>query len=186
MATNDNIKRDDDKADANRDPISGSPGAHPVGVGLGAAGGGAAAAAAGAAIGAAVSGPAAPIGAVVGAVVGAVGGGYAGKGVAESINPTEEDNYWRENHRGRNYVDRDADYDRDLAPAYRAGYTAAPQHQGRRFEDVESDLGRNWESSKDQSRLSWDRAKHASRDAYQRASDKLGQVASSDTNRNVR
>ncbi|MGZ8901027.1 MAG: glycine zipper family protein, partial [Limisphaerales bacterium] len=40
-------------ADANRDPITGAPGAHPVGTGVGATGGGAA----GAAIGAAVGGP---------------------------------------------------------------------------------------------------------------------------------
>ena len=31
----------DDSKDANRDPIAGAPGAHPVGAGLGAAGGGA-------------------------------------------------------------------------------------------------------------------------------------------------
>jgi phage tail tape-measure protein len=116
MATANRDLRDD--KDANRDPISGSPGAHPVGVGVGAAGAGAA----GAAIGA-VGGP---IGAAVGAVVGAVAGGLAGKGVAESVNPTEEDAYWRENYKGKDYVERDIDYDRDLAPAYRAGYTPRP------------------------------------------------------------
>ena len=59
----------DDK-DLNRDPITGAPGSHPVGTGLGAAGGGAA----GAAIGTAVGGP---VGAVVGAAAGAVVGGLA-------------------------------------------------------------------------------------------------------------
>jgi hypothetical protein len=180
MATND-LNRND--KDANRDPISGAPGSHPVGVGVGAAGGGAAAAAAGAAIGAAMSGPAAPIGGVVGAVVGAIAGGYAGKGVAESIDPTAEDAYWRENYKGRNYVDQNADYDRDLAPAYRAGYTAAPQHRGRKFEEVESDLGRNWETSKSSSRLGWDKAKHATRDAFQRASDKIERATPGDSDR---
>ena len=68
----------------NRDPITGAPGAHPVGVGAGAASAGAA----GAALGAAVGGP---IGAVVGAAVGAVAGGLGGKAAAEAVNPTIED-----------------------------------------------------------------------------------------------
>jgi phage tail tape-measure protein len=67
-------------ADDNEDPLSKSSGAHPIGVGVGAAGGGAA--------GAAVGSAAGPAGAAVGGVVGAVAGGLAGKGVAELVNPT--------------------------------------------------------------------------------------------------
>src|SRR3954468_14331864 len=74
----------------NRDPITGEPGAHPIGTGVGAAAGGAT----GAAIGA-VGGPA---GAAVGLVAGAVVGGLAGKAGGESVNPTVEDAYWRETH----------------------------------------------------------------------------------------
>ena len=66
---------------ANRDPLTGAPGAHPIGTGVGAAAGGVAA-------GAAVGSVAGPVGTVVGAAVGAVAGGLAGKGVAESIDPT--------------------------------------------------------------------------------------------------
>ena len=64
--------------DANRDPISGEPGAHPVGTGVGAAAGGAAAGAAGGLVGG-------PIGAAAGAVVGGVVGGLAGKSIAEVV-----------------------------------------------------------------------------------------------------
>ena len=64
-----------------RDPITGTPGAHPVGTGLGAAAGGIAA-------GAAVGTVAGPVGTVVGAAAGAVAGGLAGKGVAETVDPT--------------------------------------------------------------------------------------------------
>ena len=67
--------------DLNEDPITGEPGSHPVGTGLGAAGG----AAAGAALGTAVGGP---IGTVVGGIIGAVTGGLAGKDVAENLDPT--------------------------------------------------------------------------------------------------
>ena len=55
--------------DANRDPITGAPGAHPVGVGLGTAAGGMAAGAAAGAVGG-------PAGAVAGAVVGGIVAGW--------------------------------------------------------------------------------------------------------------
>ena len=71
-------------AGTNRDPITGASGAHPVGVGLGAAVGGIAA---GAAAGTLAAGP---IGTVVGAAAGAVAGGLGGKAVAEHFDPTVE------------------------------------------------------------------------------------------------
>src|SRR3982751_4572243 len=67
-----------DARDSNPDPITGAPGSHPIGTGIGAAGGGIAA-------GAAIGSFAGPVGTVIGAVVGAVAGGLAGKGVAEMI-----------------------------------------------------------------------------------------------------
>src|SRR5436190_17470052 len=79
-----------------RDPITNAPGAHPVGVGAGAG----AAGVAGAAIGGAVAGP---VGAFVGAAVGAFAGGLGGKAAAEAVNPTVEDDWWRENFSGRPY-----------------------------------------------------------------------------------
>ncbi len=71
----------DTTGSANRDPITGEPGAHPVGTALGATAGAVAA-------GAAVGSVAGPVGTVVGAAVGAVAGGLAGKGVAEQVDPT--------------------------------------------------------------------------------------------------
>ena len=70
-----------DEPGMNPDPLTGTPGAHPVGTGLGAVSG----AAAGASIGAAAG----PLGAALGTVVGAVAGALAGKGAAEAVNPTE-------------------------------------------------------------------------------------------------
>ena len=118
-------KRRDDKATTkkakeNRDPITGEPGAHPIGTGVGAATGGAAAgAAAGAAVGT-VAGPVGTaIGAAVGVVAGAVGGGLAGKAVAENINPTLEHEYWRGKYAKRPYVQAGEDYE-EYGPAYQA------------------------------------------------------------------
>lgn len=148
----------------NRDPITGAPGAHPVGTGVGAAGG----AAAGAAIGS-VAGPA---GTLVGGAIGAVAGGLVGKGVAEGIDPTVEDAYWREQHTTKPYYEGTYDYDTDYAPAYRYGWESRSQYQDRKFDDVDSDLERNWEKAKQKSRLSWEKAKLATRDAWHRIDDR--------------
>jgi hypothetical protein len=149
--------------DANRDPITGAPGSHPVGTGLGAAGAGAA----GAAIGSVIPGVGTAIGGAIGAVVGAVGGGLAGKAVAESVNPTDEDAYWRENYKTRPYVETGAAYD-EYAPAYRYGWESRNKYEGRKFDEVESDLGRDWDRAKGKSRLGWEKAKDATRDAWHR------------------
>jgi hypothetical protein len=148
------------KTDANRDPITEEPGAHPVGTGIGAAGG----AAAGAAIGAAAG----PVGAAVGLVAGAVAGGLAGKGVAEKVDPTVEDGYWKENYSRRPYVEKNTTYER-YQPAYRAGYEGVTRYPGRKYTEVEADLKRDYENSKGAAGLEWDKAKHATRDAWERA-----------------
>src|SRR5262249_37777679 len=74
-------------SDMNLDPITGEPGAHPVGTGIGAATGGAA-------TGAAAGSVAGPVGTVVGAVAGGIVGGLAGHSIAEAIDPTAEQAYW--------------------------------------------------------------------------------------------
>jgi hypothetical protein len=172
-----NPTNDPRATDSNPDPLTGAPGAHPIGVGAGAAGG----AATGAAIGTAVAGP---VGTVVGGAIGAVAGGLAGKGVAEAVNPTAEDTYWRENHANQPFA-KDRPYD-DYAPAYRTGYTGyAP---GTRFEDAEPKLRQDYESvasaagrTADKAgdatshaahkvahgtQVAWDDAKHAARAAW--------------------
>jgi hypothetical protein len=96
-----------------------------------------------------------------------VAGGLAGKGVAESVNPTEEDAYWRENYKTRPYATDVSSYD-DVAPAYRYGWESRTQHQGRKYEEVEGDLERGWDKARGNSRLGWDKAKAATRDAWHR------------------
>jgi hypothetical protein len=150
----------DKEADRNPDPITGAPGAHPVGVGVGAAVGGAAA-------GAAAGSVAGPVGTVVGAAVGAVAGGYAGKAAAESIDPTTEDAYWRENYTSQPYYESGTAYD-EYAPAYRYGWESRQRFHDRRFEDVERDLESGWSKARGKSRLGWEKAKLATRDAWHR------------------
>ena len=147
--------------DANADPITGEPGAHPVGTGLGAA----AAGAAGATIGAAGG----PVGAAVGAVVGAIAGGLAGKGAAELIDPTAENAYWEKKYRDEPYYEAGREY-ADYEPAYRTGYQSYATHGvwGRSFDEVEPDVRRSYESVKGKSDLGWEKAKLASRAAWDR------------------
>jgi outer membrane lipoprotein SlyB len=159
-AGRDELVRDDDvveSRDTNPDPITGAPGSHPVGTGIGAATAGAA----GAAIGSVVPGIGTAIGGAVGAVVGAVAGGYAGKGIAEAIDPTAEEAYWRDEHRNRPYYKADYSYEDDYLPAYRYGYGSSETGD-------ENSLRSGWESSRGKSRLTWDEAKLAVRDAWDR------------------
>jgi hypothetical protein len=145
---------------ANRDPISGAPGAHPIGTGVGAAVGGAAA---GAAAGTVVG----PVGTVIGAAVGAIAGGLAGKGVAEAIDPTSEAAYWRDNFKGRPYAQNAASFD-DYGPAYGYGVSSYVKYPGRSFDDVEADLSRDWDGARGASNLQWEQARNATRDAWER------------------
>ncbi|HEV3198033.1 MAG TPA: hypothetical protein VGZ73_09000 [Bryobacteraceae bacterium] len=155
----------------NRDPISGEKGAHPVGVGVGTAVGGGVAGgalgAAGAALAAGAAGAAAgPVGAVVGAVAGGIIGAAAGKEVAEHINPTLEDTYWRENYRNRPYVEEDIEYD-EYQPAYQYGWESRTVYSGRTFDEAEPELENGWKTGS-RSKLTWDQVKHAVRDAWDR------------------
>ena len=157
------INRDIDDH-SNRDPISGAPGAHPIGTGVGAALGGAAS---GAAVGTVVG----PVGTVVGAAIGAIVGGLVGKGVAEAIDPTSEAIYWKENYKDRPYA-ADADNFDDYGPAYNYGVASYSKYAGRSFDDIETELSRDWDSVRGQSRLNWDDARFATRDAYERVNDR--------------
>jgi len=169
-------KRDNTfEPDANRDPISGALGSHPVGTGVGAAIGGAAA-------GAAAGTVAGPVGTVIGAAAGAVVGGLAGKGVAEAIDPTREHAYWRENFTNRPYVDSESSYD-DYGPAYGYGVDAFRQNPNRGFDEVEPDLARNWNKARGKSSLDWDDAKSATRDAWDRVSDFVERAVPGDSDR---
>jgi len=110
-----------------------------------------------------------PIGTAIGAVVGAVAGGLAGKGVAEAIDPTAEDAYWRDNYSNQKYVAQGDSFD-DYGPAYRYGVDSYGQAEGRTFEEAEPDLKRDWNRARGSSQLPWDKARFASRDSWQRVS----------------
>ncbi len=146
------------------DPITGAPGSHPIGTGVGAA----AAGAAGLAVGSIVPGVGTILGGTIGAAIGAIAGGLAGKGLAEAIDPSTENNYWRNEYRNRKYYDSALDYDTDFAPAYRYGWESFVMYNSRPQDEVEEQLRTEWPKKRGTSRLEWDRAQHAVRDAWDR------------------
>jgi len=155
-------------ANRNPDAITGEPGSHPVGSGLGAAAGGALA---GIGLGAAAG----PIGAAIGAVVGGVAGGLAGKSVAEAIDPTVEDAYWRSEYPRRDYYNASVPYEK-VQPAYRYGWEARARHRGRTWEEAQADLRRDWDV-KQLERMpgTWEDAQRPIRDAWDRAEERMAE-----------
>lgn len=144
---------------ANRDPLTDESGAHPVGVGVGAA--------SGATAGAAVGVLGGPVAAGVGAVVGGVVGGLAGKAVAEDVNPSDQDAYWRENYSSRPYVSRGAPYEK-YQPAYRFGWEARGRYGELNWEGAESRLRQEWLEAQGTAGQAWGEARDAARDAWNR------------------
>ena len=104
----------------------------------------------------------------MGGVVGAVAGGLAGEGVAEAINPTDEDEYWRRNYASRPYVAPGHEYDA-YRPAYRHGWESSQRHGGKSFDEAEPELRREWDATRGNAGMSWEGARDATRDAWHRA-----------------
>jgi hypothetical protein len=105
-------------------------------------------------------------------VAGGVAGAFAGKAVAEKVNPTEEDAYWQENFHSRPYVTTGTAYN-VYRPAYRYGWESRGIHEGKRFEDVEENLRADWGQT---SNMKWDDARHAVRDAWDRVDQRSASV----------
>ena len=130
---------------------------HSIGEGTGAV--------AGAVTGAVVGSAAGPVGTVVGAIAGGALGAKGGGAIAEAVNPTEYTSHFQKNYQSAPYYVSGSEW-KDYEPAYKYGYDTYGQYQGRKFEEVESDLERNWEATKANSRLGWTEAKGAVRDGW--------------------
>jgi len=119
----------------------------------------------GAVAGAAIGSAAGPAGTVIGALTGGVVGAKAGDGIAEAINPTDYADHFRNTYRDTSYYNSSREWD-DYAPAYQYGYDTYGRYRGQRFDDVESDLERDWDTMRGNSRLAWSEARNAVRDGW--------------------
>ena len=158
---NDNLKKN-----VNPDPITGEPGSHPVGTAVGGTVGVAAGLAGAAATGAAAGSTVGPVGTAAGGIIGAIIGAFTGKGVAEAINPTE-DQHWEQTYKNSDYADKKVGYEQ-YKPAYGYGTAAKNHYSDKSFDEVHDELKSGWEKVRGQSTLSWDKAKDATRDAFNR------------------
>lgn len=148
------------ESELNRDPITGTPGAHVLGTGAGAASGGVA----GAAVGMALAGPA---GAVIGAAVGAVAGGLAGKSAAEAINPTAEERFWSEVYINEPYFVTGRAYGY-YARGFRAGWEGRVRHEGRSFDEAEAEMQADYRRTRSELDPDWSDVRSAAQAAWDR------------------
>ncbi|MEP7155420.1 MAG: hypothetical protein ABI905_06580 [Betaproteobacteria bacterium] len=153
----------------NRDPLTGTPGAHPLGTGAGAASAGLA----GAALGMVVGGP---VGSVIGAAVGAVAGGLTGKGLAETVNPTAEEIYWRETYLREPFYAEGKAYEY-YAPGFRAGWEGRVRFDGRTFAEAEGDLAADYILTKSEIDAPWSEVRLAAEAAWNRVDRGWGRPA---------
>jgi uncharacterized protein (TIGR02271 family) len=96
-------------------------------------------------------------------------GGIAGKAVAERVDPTAEDAYWRENHFKQQYARQGSTFE-DYQGAYRTGYQGWERlgNSGRSFDDLEDEFKTDYDLNKGQSSLDWKEARPAARAAWDR------------------
>ena len=119
----------------------------------------------GAVAGAAIGSVAGPVGTVIGSVAGGVVGAKAGDGIAEAINPTDYTRHFESSFRERPYYATGRDWN-DYQPAYQYGYDTYSAYRGQRFDDVEEQLQRDWDTTRGSSRLAWGEAREAVRDGW--------------------
>ena len=86
--------------------------------------------------------------------------------VAEFVNPTDYEDYWRNHFYGTLYYVSGCVW-KDYRPAYRLGFDAYFSNHGRKFDEVETEIARSWQVVKDESHLAWSQARHAVRDGWQ-------------------
>ena len=84
----------------------------------------------------------------------------------------DEDEYWQTNYSSRPYAaseGRQYDY---YQPGYRYGYEAANRYRDREWDDVQSDLERDWNGYQYRGTSTWQQMKDAVRDAWDRVTGK--------------
>ena len=87
--------------------------------------------------------------------------------IAERVDATVEEAYWRENYLREPYYERGYAFE-DYLPAYRTGWEGRLRYHGRTFEQAERDLSRDYQRNRGGSLLDWRRNRHAARAAWER------------------
>src|ERR1700680_560821 len=81
--------------------------------------------------------------------------------------------HWREQHAKQPYADKNLSFEH-YAPAYRIGHEAALKYPGKKFEEIEDDVARNYEKANPIDPLPWDTVRPAVRAEWDRLAGILG------------
>jgi hypothetical protein len=81
----------------------------------------------------------------------------------------DEDKYWRSNYRSRPYAGS-SEYD-VYRPGFRYGFESANRYQNRSWNEVESELSRDWTTYPHRGNSTWEQVKNAVRDAWDRVTN---------------
>ncbi len=88
--------------------------------------------------------------------------------MAEAIDPTVEDAYWRDEYQRRDYYQANVDYS-SVQPAYQHGWESRTLDPYRSWEEAEDDVRRKWEAQQaEKSPGTWEDAQRPIRDAWDR------------------
>jgi hypothetical protein len=85
--------------------------------------------------------------------------------MAETIDPTFEEEYWRENFRREPYYAEGKDF-ADYGPAYQMSVERYPSDCS--FEETEASMADDWNAAKRESTLHWLQARAAAKAAWDR------------------
>jgi hypothetical protein len=109
----------------------------------------------------------AAVSAAVGALAGGLAGGAAGKSAAEAASPGPEELFWRDAYLREPYyvAGRNFEY---YAPGFRAGWTGRVRHDGRSFNEAESDLIAEYGLTKSELDPAWHDIRPAAQAAWDR------------------
>jgi hypothetical protein len=78
-----------------------------------------------------------------------------------------DEEFWRSQYQDRPYYQSGTEYS-DYEPAYRCGYEHARRYSSKKFEEIVSEVEREWNKVKGESRLAWEHAREAVHDAWKR------------------
>ena len=97
------------------------------------------------------------------------------------LTPEAEAAYWRERHGKQPYA-KAGSYEQ-FEHAYKTGYNSYLKHSGKKFEDIESEVAKDYEQAKPGSALPWDTVRPAASSVWDRLG---GVIGPRDTSRGMR
>jgi hypothetical protein len=102
-------------------------------------------------MGAGIGSAAGPVGTLIGGIAGAIGGWWTGRAISEAVEKltSDDDEHYRAHYEDSPNAKADESYERpEVRGAYYLGQIAShnPDYETRRFDEIEPELRRGWET----------------------------------------